>query len=160
MQNSSLLEVPKNDEGFPGGSDGRESACSVGQTWVWLLGWKDLLEEGTAAHSRILAWRIPWTEEPGGHSPGSHKELDTTERLGTAQEWWNSDYDDGDDNNIWQCNFCGRTSGTERRRNKQTNLYAQKQTGWPETLPVYLGRICRRGWVSANLCNMLTHFSL
>ena len=28
------------------------------------LGWEDLLEEGTATHSRILAWRIPWTEEP------------------------------------------------------------------------------------------------
>ena len=30
------------------------------------LGWEDLLEEGTATHSSILAWRIPWTEEPGG----------------------------------------------------------------------------------------------
>ena len=29
------------------------------------LGWKDPLEEGTATHSSILAWRIPWTEEPG-----------------------------------------------------------------------------------------------
>jgi len=30
------------------------------------LGWEDLLEEGIATHSNILAWRIPWTEEPGG----------------------------------------------------------------------------------------------
>ena len=30
------------------------------------LGWEDLLEEGMATHSSILAWRIPWTEEPGG----------------------------------------------------------------------------------------------
>ena len=30
------------------------------------LGWEDLPEEGTATHSSILAWRIPWTEEPGG----------------------------------------------------------------------------------------------
>ena len=30
------------------------------------LGWEDPLEEGTATHSSILAWRIPWTEEPGG----------------------------------------------------------------------------------------------
>ena len=29
-------------------------------------GWEDPLEEGMAAHSKILAWRIPWTEEPGG----------------------------------------------------------------------------------------------
>ena len=34
--------------------------------WVQSLGWKDLLEEGMATHPTILAWRIPWTEEPGG----------------------------------------------------------------------------------------------
>ena len=31
------------------------------------LGWEDPLEEGTATHSSILAWRIPWTEEPTAH---------------------------------------------------------------------------------------------
>ena len=36
------------------------------ETWVWSLGWKDPLEKGTATHSDILAWMIPWTEEPGG----------------------------------------------------------------------------------------------
>ena len=35
-------------------------------TWVQSLGWEDPLEEGMAAQSSILAWRIPWTEEPGG----------------------------------------------------------------------------------------------
>ena len=40
--------------GFPGGSDGKESAGNVGN-----LGWEDPLEEGTATHSNILAWRIP-----------------------------------------------------------------------------------------------------
>ena len=34
------------------------------------LGWEDALEKGTAAHSSILAWRIPWTEEPGGQRAG------------------------------------------------------------------------------------------
>ena len=33
---------------------------------VYSLGWKDTLETGLATHSSILAWRIPWTEEPGG----------------------------------------------------------------------------------------------
>ena len=33
---------------------------------VRVLGWDDLLEEGMATHSGILAWKIPWTEEPGG----------------------------------------------------------------------------------------------
>ena len=36
------------------------------ETWVLSLGWEDSLEEGMATHSSILAWRIPWTEEPGG----------------------------------------------------------------------------------------------
>ena len=38
-----------------------------------------------AAHSSILAWRIPWTEEPGGYSPWGHTESDPTERLSAAQ---------------------------------------------------------------------------
>ena len=36
------------------------------ETRVQFLGWEDLLEKGMATHSNILAWRIPWTEEPGG----------------------------------------------------------------------------------------------
>ena len=39
---------------------------AVRETWVQSLGWEDPLEEGMATHSSILAWRIPWTEEPGG----------------------------------------------------------------------------------------------
>ena len=39
---------------------------AVWETWVRSLGWKDPLKEGMATHSSILAWRIPWTEEPGG----------------------------------------------------------------------------------------------
>ena len=36
------------------------------ETWIPSLGWEDLLEKGKATHSSILAWRIPWTETPGG----------------------------------------------------------------------------------------------
>ena len=44
------------------------------ETWVQSLGWEDPLEEGMATHSSILAWRIPWTEEPGGlQSMGSQR---------------------------------------------------------------------------------------
>ena len=39
---------------------------AVQETWVWSLGWEDPLEKGMATHSSVLAWRIPWTEEPGG----------------------------------------------------------------------------------------------
>ena len=45
--------------GFPGGSDGKESACNAGD-----LGQEDPLEKEMATHSSILAWRIPWIEEP------------------------------------------------------------------------------------------------
>ena len=48
--------------GFPGGSDGKESACNPG---VWSLDWKDALEKGMVTQSSILAWRIPQTMEPG-----------------------------------------------------------------------------------------------
>ena len=36
------------------------------ETWVRSLGWEDPLEKETATHCLILAWEIPWTEEPGG----------------------------------------------------------------------------------------------
>ena len=39
----------------------------------------ETLEEEMTAHSSILAWRIPWAEEPGGYSPWGHKESDMTE---------------------------------------------------------------------------------
>ena len=39
---------------------------AVQETWVWSLGWKDRLEKEMATHSSILAWIVPWTEEPGG----------------------------------------------------------------------------------------------
>ena len=47
--------------------------------WVQSLGWEDPLEKEMATHSNMLAWEIPWTEEPGGYSPWGCKELDTTE---------------------------------------------------------------------------------
>ena len=46
----------------------------VGETWVWSLSQEDPLEKGMAVHSSILAWRIPWIEEPGGlQSMGSQR---------------------------------------------------------------------------------------
>ena len=59
--------------GFSGGSGDKESACNAGDP-VQSLGWEDPLEKGMATHSRILAWRIPWREEPGGlQSMGSQR---------------------------------------------------------------------------------------
>ena len=45
------------------------------ETWAWSLGWEDPLEKGMATHSSVLAWKIPWTEEPGGiQSTGSQRD--------------------------------------------------------------------------------------
>ena len=59
---------------------------TIWETQVQSLGlqslvWEELLEKEMATHSSILAWRIPWMEEPGSYSPWGHKESDTTERL-------------------------------------------------------------------------------
>ena len=51
------------------------------ETWVQSLGWEDPPEKGMATHSNILAWRIPWTEEPGRLSAWGGEESDTTEYL-------------------------------------------------------------------------------
>ena len=51
-----------------------ESPPAVQETWLQSLCWEDPLEKGMATHSNILAWRIPWTEEPGGlQSIGSQR---------------------------------------------------------------------------------------
>ena len=53
------------DLGFPGGSDGKESACNAGDLGL-TPGSEKSLEKGMETHSSILAWIIPWTEELGG----------------------------------------------------------------------------------------------
>ena len=54
--------------GFLGGASGKEPTCRRRrrEMRVQALGWEDPLEEGMATHSSVLAWRIPWAEEPGG----------------------------------------------------------------------------------------------
>ena len=55
----------RNEDGFPWWLSGKESACQQ-ETWVRSLGWEDPLEKERAMHSSIPAWKMPWTEEPGG----------------------------------------------------------------------------------------------
>ena len=50
---------------FPGGSDGKAFAYNVWETQVQFLGWEDPLEKEMATCSSTLAWKIPWSEEPG-----------------------------------------------------------------------------------------------
>ena len=59
--------------GFPGSSVRKESACNAGDL-IRFLGWEDPLEKEMATHFSILAWEIPWTEEPCGlHTTGSQR---------------------------------------------------------------------------------------
>ena len=63
-------------EGFPSGSVVKNLCASeeIQETWVWSLGREDPLEEEMATHSSIHAWKMPWTEEPGGlQSMGSQR---------------------------------------------------------------------------------------
>ena len=61
--------------GFPGSLDNKESSCNVGDLGL-NLGWKDPMEKGTATHSSIIAWRIPWRATVHGAT-----ELNTTEHI-------------------------------------------------------------------------------
>ena len=60
-----LFQLPETAQGFPGGSSGKEATCQCIRDGIQSLGWEALLEEGVATHGSILAWRTPWTEEPG-----------------------------------------------------------------------------------------------
>ena len=60
IEHSGLLES------LPGGSEGKESACNAGDPGQ-SLGREDPLEKGMANRSSVLAWRLPWTEEPTVH---------------------------------------------------------------------------------------------
>ena len=79
---------------FPGGASGKEPTfqCRTQGTRVQSLGREDLREKEVATHTSILAWKVPWTEEPGRYSPWGHKESDTTELTHTP-----TSYDIGED---------------------------------------------------------------
>ena len=71
--------------GFPGGSGGKESACNAGDLGP-VPGWEGPLEEGMAATPPILAWRMPWTEEPGRLQSMGRELSDTPEQLTLSQK--------------------------------------------------------------------------
>ena len=72
----------------PGGSTVK-NLPTMQETWVWFLGWEDPLEEGMATRSCILAWRIPWTEEPGKlQSMGWQRIRCNWSDLACLHVWW------------------------------------------------------------------------
>ena len=65
--------------GFPQVAQMVKNLPVMWESRVQSLGWEDPLEVGMATHSSIPAWRIPWTEEPGGLQSMGCKESDTAE---------------------------------------------------------------------------------
>ena len=63
-------------QGFPAGSGAENPPAKAGDTGS-ILGREAPLEEGTATHSSVPAWRLPWTEEPGGLQPVGAQERQT-----------------------------------------------------------------------------------
>ena len=67
-------------QGFPGGSESEEFTCNAGDPGS-VPGLRRSPGGGHSNTLSILAWRIPWTEEPSSYSPWGHKESDMTEQL-------------------------------------------------------------------------------
>ena len=63
-----------------------KNLSAMPETWVRFLGWEDPLKKEMATDSSILAWRIPWTEEPGGLQFLGSQESDTTNQLKRERE--------------------------------------------------------------------------
>ena len=80
MEEGTFDGSPGVGEGFPGGSD-MKNLPAVQETQVPSPGREDPLEKGMATHSSTLAWRIPWTEGPGGLQSMGSRGSDTTEQL-------------------------------------------------------------------------------
>ena len=98
--------------GFPGGSSGKEPTCQPAQemqkTRVWSPSRWYPLEEGMVTHSSILAWRIPWTEEPDGlRSIG----------LGRVRHYWSD----------WACTHRG-SQVKQKIHNNQVDHYKARLT--------------------------------
>ena len=72
------------------------------ETQIWSLGWEDPLEKEMATHSGILAWPLPWTEEPGGLQSIELQRVDTTERLNN----------NNNSSNTWKTSFIRNISSS------------------------------------------------
>src|SRR5574340_240593 len=94
-----------------------KNAPAMRETWVGSLGWEDPLEEGMATHSSILAWRIPWTEEPGGlQSMGSQR---VGEDFGDYFYWLVGNWINKSFSNVLRVNFVvGMDKHMGNRKNK------------------------------------------
>ena len=104
------------------------------ETWVWPLGWEDPLEEEMATHFSILAWKIPWIEEPGGlYSPWGRIKSDITEQLNThtphgIEKTW-----------YWLTYLQGRNRDTDLENGLvDTAGEGEGGTNWESSIEIYI----------------------
>ena len=84
VQFRSSKEPRSSDNRFENSPKKKKNLPAMQETQARPLGWENSLEKGMATHSRILAWRIPWIEQPGGLQSIGHKESDLTEHADTS----------------------------------------------------------------------------
>ena len=72
-----MQDLPTTFVNFKGGSVVKNPPAKQ-EMWVGSLGWEDPLEKKRATHSSFLAWKIPWTEEPGGLQSMESQESEMT----------------------------------------------------------------------------------
>ena len=126
--------------GFPGFSDGKESACNAGDLgsmpglgsppWegngnpLWFLGYEDPMEKGLATPSSILAWKIPWTEEPGG--------LQSTDLPRVGHDWATNTFTllIRRSTLLKKTLMLEKTEGRRRRNNRGWDGWMASRTNW------------------------------
>ena len=117
------------------------------ETWVQSLGWEDPLEKGMATYPSILAWRIPWTEEPGRLESQGCKELDSSNLAHTAHLHFNPGF----------CSFTQGVSSYLRlfQRPKSWRIPRRQQSRW-DSQPSSFRSVKTASWVGGPLiwyCN-------
>ena len=83
----SLLPGLPHSSLWPGGAVVKNPPV-MQETQVWSLGWKDPLGKEMSTHSSMLAWKIPWTEEPDRLQSMEVQRVDTPEQLSTTEQLW------------------------------------------------------------------------
>ena len=100
---------------------------------------EDPLEEEMATHSSILAWEMPWTEEPGGYSPWARKESDTTLQLNSNNvRQWKIDILMGNPEVVWPHSMCSKIKSISTYR---ASLVAQLVKNLPAVQKTWVGKI-------------------
>ena len=122
------------------------------ETLVWFLSWEDPLEKGMATHSSILAWRTPWTEEPGGLPSTESKRVGpnwATKHIGLPK--WNSHKE-----SACQCRRCKKRLGFDtcirkiswRRKWQTTPVFLSGKSHGQRSLVGYSPWSCKESQLS------------